>query len=509
MDGKRKQFWCATEKQARAEAAWRNQERSAYGSKVNLDSELRLEAYRANELLKPHNKTILDAVNHYRAHLSTLASSVSFSVLAEKIRAEYKRRRENNETSDRNVETLESTLKKLERRFAAELVCNIRTEDLREWLTALPLAAKTRNTIRGYVRLVFTHAVEYGYTPANPALAIKKFRERYNEGEAIGILSAEDTEKLFRAAHPDAIPFLTLWFFTGIRRRTLEKLDWSDVRLSEKRIIVPRHHGKNQRRYRVTLSENALEWLKPYEKESGSLLAISKAPQSRGKPSEERTRDLIVAAAKEAGITLPDNVGRNTFISMHVAYHESIDKTALEADNSSEIIKKDYLDLVTREEAEKFWNIRSAAQPRSLLQDTTNYAKDSGNILTDSSVVRYMKNTTSKSSKKTTKPPIVEAAAPASASVAEDMPESKEEQHAVVTLRTEFRDVQGKHAVAPIAFRETQRDFKRYAAVIAATSVEDVKVGDGEAFKDEKDLRTFCRWILRGAPGHKPSAPKA
>ena len=120
-----------------------------------------------------------------------------------------------------------------------------------------------------------------------------------------------------------------------------------------------------------------------------------------------------------------------------------------------------------------------------------------------------MKNTTGKSSKKTTKPPIAEAAAPAPASVAEDMPESKEEQHAVVTLRTEFRDVQGKHAVAPIAFRETQRDFKRYAAVIAATSVEDVKVGDGEAFKDEKDLRSFLRWILRGAPGHKPTTAKA
>ena len=89
------------------------------------------------------------------------------------------------------------------------------------------------------------------------------------------------------------------------------------------------------------------------------------------------------------------------------------------------------------------------------------------------------------------------------------MPESKEEQHAVVTLRTEFLDVQAKHAVAPIALRETQRDFKRYAAVFAATSVEDVKVGDGEAFKDEKDLRSFMRWILRGAPGHKPTTDYA
>jgi len=43
----------------------------------------------------------------------------------------------------------------------------------------------------------------------------------------------------------------------------------------------------------------------------------------------------------------------------------------------------------------------------------------------------------------------------------------------------------------------------------AAAFVEDVKVGDGEAFKDEKDLRSFLRWILRGAPGHKPTAPKA
>ena len=53
-----------------------------------------------------------------------------------------------------------------------------------------------------------------------------------------------------------------------------------------------------------------------------------------------------------------------------------------------------------------------------------------------------------------------------SGELAEDMPESKAEQHAVVTLRTEFLDVQAKHAVAPIAFRETQRDFKRYAAVL-------------------------------------------
>jgi hypothetical protein len=63
-------------------------------------------------------------------------------------------------------------------------------------------------------------------------------------------------------------------------------------------------------------------------------------------------------AARKAGIPLPENAGRNTFISMHVAHYESIDKTALEADNSATIIKKDYLDIVTREDAARYWAIR-------------------------------------------------------------------------------------------------------------------------------------------------------
>ena len=155
---------------------------------------------------------------------------------------------------------------------------------------------------------------------------------------------------------------------------------------------------------------------------------------------------------------------------------------------------------VTREEAERFWNIRSGAGPLNLLQDKRNYAKVSRNLLTDSSVVRHMKNTTGKSSKKTTKPAIAEAAAPAPASVAEDMPESKEEQNAVVTLRTEFLDVQAKHAVAPIAFRETQRDFKRYAAVIAATSSKTLRSAMAKPSRMRKTSALLCVGSCAGHP---------
>jgi hypothetical protein len=122
---------------------------------VNLDSEARLEAYRAAELLRPHSKTIMDAVRYYLTHLNQLSASVSFSVLAAKIRAEFARRIAANEVSARHAESMKETLKKLETRFGDNLVSEIRTEDLRSWLLGLPLAAKTRNKHRGYVGQIF------------------------------------------------------------------------------------------------------------------------------------------------------------------------------------------------------------------------------------------------------------------------------------------------------------------------------------------------------------------
>jgi integrase len=129
----------------------------------------------------------------------------------------------------------------------------------------MPLAPKTRNKVRGYARQIFGLAVEYGHATLNPVVGTKKFRERSSEenGE-ISILTSEQTAKLLAAADPLVIPFLALHFFTGIRRATLEKIGWADVKMAEKRVIVPRYKGKNDKRYRVTLSENLIEWLTPY-----------------------------------------------------------------------------------------------------------------------------------------------------------------------------------------------------------------------------------------------------
>lgn len=356
VNGKRTQFWFKTEKDATQAAADRNAEITAHGTGVSLSPVDRMRAINAADRLVPYGKTIDDAVEHYLTVLKAKSVSISLSTLATRVRSEFTRRVSANEVSDRHAESLNETLKKLEHRFGDTPVSEITPDDIRKWLLGLPLAAKTRNKHRGYTGQVFNLAVEYEYIAVNPVAKLKKFRERSSEeDDEVTILSVEETEKLFLAADPEVIPFLTLSFFCGIRRATLERLDWSDVKAD--RVIVPRYAGKNQKRYRVTLSKNAIKWLQPYRKESGTILAISQASNSSGKPSKDRTHRLIKEAAERAGITKPDNAGRHTFISMHVAHHESMDKTSLEADTSPALIKETYLDIVTRSDAVKYWAI--------------------------------------------------------------------------------------------------------------------------------------------------------
>lgn len=373
VDGKRKQHWFSTEEDAKADAADRNEEMKAYGTKVNLDSEARLEAFRGAELLEPHGKNIMDAVLHYLDHLKQTSASVPFSTLASQIRTEFARRINENEVGDRHAETLRETLKKLELRFGETLVSEITTKDIRKWLITLPLAAKTRNKIRGYAGQIFNMAVDgFHCTTTNPVSKIKKFGERSDEDtEEISTISSAEAQKLFQAAPSEIIPYLTLSYFAGIRRTTLEKLDWSEVKFKDKRVIVPRYKGKNDKRYPVTLSDNAIEWLRPHVRESGSLLAISRATNTRGKPSKDRTHRLIKEAASKAGIAIPENGGRHTFISMHVAFHKDEAMAALEANTSVEKIRENYLDVdVSPEDAARFWAIRPSAQPTNVISMT-------------------------------------------------------------------------------------------------------------------------------------------
>ena len=89
VNGKRTQFWFKSERDAKAAAADRNTEITAYGTQVALSSVDRIRAFNAIDRLATFGKNLDEAVNFYVAHLTKTEGSISVLELCEIVGAEF------------------------------------------------------------------------------------------------------------------------------------------------------------------------------------------------------------------------------------------------------------------------------------------------------------------------------------------------------------------------------------------------------------------------------------
>lgn len=343
VDGQRKQFWFATEREAKAEAAWRNREMAAYGSKITIDTELRLEASRARDLLEGTGISILEAVRIALAHRELLTRSKPFDAFAAEYREEIKLRHASGRLRPRAEESLRETLKRMEGYFGEILLTDISPEKLTAWLAGLPLAPRTKRRHRAYGHQILEAALKRGFLAANPMKRVETFPTSEKEEEEISILTPEQVSRLLECAGPELRPFYALASFAGIRWGEIARLDWSDIR--EKEILIKAGKAKTRSRRVIEINETLRRFLEPCRGHSGPLL-----PHPR---SLERKRRRI---EREAGLTpWPNNCLRHSFISYYYALTHDEKKTAAMAGNSPEMVHKHYRALTTRETAERYF----------------------------------------------------------------------------------------------------------------------------------------------------------
>ena len=146
------------------------------------------------------------------------------------------------------------------------------------------------------------------------------------------------------------LPLLAIGAFAGLRTAELLRLEWSNLKFSGKGSVeVTARKAKSAKRRVITMSDNLRAWLEPYAASTGKLWQTSESAFHK--------------ASKKVGIAAglpkwPQNGLRHSFASYHLAKHQDAPRLALDMGHiSPKMIFDHYREIVTPEEAERYWQI--------------------------------------------------------------------------------------------------------------------------------------------------------
>jgi integrase len=343
--GKRKRSFFETKEQADSFASFKNIELKRNGIEhAEFPTALRVMAQECKDALSDYGKTIKDATDFLIAYLKASQKSCNAVQLVKELVAA----KENDGASRRHLDDLRSRLNIFADKFDGQPVATITSAEIDDWLRSLPVSAVTRNHYRRLIVLAFNFAVQRGYVTDNPAEKTAKAKEH---GGGIGILTVTQAARLLESATPEALPYIAIGLFAGLRRAEIERLDWSEVDFESGLIEVTAEKAKAARRRLVTMQPNLREWLLLIRKHKGSIIS-------------DNFRKQFEQARVAAGILdWPDNALRHSFASYHLAHFKNAAATALElGHHDSRITFAHYRELVRPKEAERYWQIKPAGR---------------------------------------------------------------------------------------------------------------------------------------------------
>ena len=207
------------------------------------------------------------------------------------------------------------------------------------------------------VRSVLSFGVKHGYLTKNPALLVEQIKR---PRQSVKILPVQEVELMLRTAQanvPEVLPFLCVSLFTGARPEEISKLLWNDFNLEDKVLIIRPEIAKTNRHRRIDLSDNLISWLQTFKRQQGRRVM---AGWTRATLSAARHKlwDLMRQAQPTLPKHAPHNALRHCYVSHYLVKHGSIDSLLLQSGHSRAVMFEHYLNIVSKADAERYWNLR-------------------------------------------------------------------------------------------------------------------------------------------------------
>lgn len=291
---------------------------------------------------------VLAAAKFYAArHRQTTPRPVA-EVVAELLTVKEARR-----ASKRYLEDLRSRLG----RFAADFkkdTCTVTTAEIQAWLDSHKFAPQTYTNFRRVIHVFFEFAVARGYAADNPAAKVENLK---TAGRNVAIFTPAQMAKLLAAAAPEFLPALALGAFAGLRSAEIERLEWSDLDLPARHLVVGADKAKTASRRVVPISENLAAFLAPYAGQTGLVWP----------GSHEDFYAAQQTAAAAAGVPWKSNALRHSYASYRFSQTADAGRVAGELGNSAAVVHKHYRELVKPDAAAKWFALQPATTPANVL----------------------------------------------------------------------------------------------------------------------------------------------
>jgi len=213
------------------------------------------------------------------------------------------------------------------------------------WFASRREAPASQASNVGRLSALFEFGVRRGWLLQNPCRRLERITIDLKPPRILTPSEASRLMEFATISEPDALAWFALCLFAGIRPGEADRLTWSDI--SDGIVTVDAAASKVRRRRIVHMMPAAVAWI-ALARTVGSRLPLPHATRRR---AVRRIRDAIGFDA------WPQDILRHSCASYWLASVQDAGKVAHELGNSAGILLRHYRELVTREDATRFWQI--------------------------------------------------------------------------------------------------------------------------------------------------------
>ena len=235
------------------------------------------------------------------------------------------------------------------KRFAAAYqmdISLITLKNLETWRTTFTSSPRTINNYCNAVKALFNYAKDRNHLRKDRPTEASRLKDVTEVPTEANPFTIEETAILLTEVDEKSLPYIVLGAFAGIRTAEQKRLRWEKhVRWDTGYFDLTGNVTKKKLRRLVPILPAAMAWLAPYKGRTGFIL---------DETHPERYPTEILRKHK---LEWRHNGLRDAFGSNRSAILKNLNEVAMEMGNSPDMIIESYREVVTEEQAKKFWEL--------------------------------------------------------------------------------------------------------------------------------------------------------